>query len=148
MAGGDGGVDESGLFSHQSEHASFKIVTPETVIRLTHGKLHQVAERDPTTGMDLPDHVTWQMNLVINNNAAADADGSIAPAAKGILGETSVYTIDEYGEPITEGMKSIRGTTEQCESASVGGCLVIGPLYLFEVFFDAQCRELAVKGST
>ena len=48
MAGNDGGIDESGLFAHQSEHASFKIVTPAATIRLTHGKIHQVAMRDPT----------------------------------------------------------------------------------------------------
>ena len=48
IAGNDGGVDEGGLFAHQPEHASFKIVTPAATIRLTHGKIHQVAMRDPT----------------------------------------------------------------------------------------------------
>eukprot|EP00903_Cladosiphon_okamuranus_P020827 g19127.t1 len=115
-SGGDNGVDESGLFSHQSEHASFKIVTPQATIRLTHGKLHQIPMRDPTDTMDLPDHMTWQMNVAIDSNtrdSVVDADGSVIPAAKGILGETSVPTVDEDGEPIMDGMESIRGTTEE-----------------------------------
>ena len=115
-AAGDDG--ERGLFSHQSEHASFKIVTPEATIRLTHGKLHQVAMRDPTGQMDLPEHLTWQMNLAIDSNtddSGVDTGGSVVPAATGILGETSVPTVDKDGEPIMEGMDSIRGTAEQCE---------------------------------
>eukprot|EP00903_Cladosiphon_okamuranus_P020829 g19129.t1 len=132
-AGSGGDIDESGLFSHQSEHASFKIVTPQATIRLTHGKLHQIPMRDPTDTMDLPDHVTWQMNLAIDSNTGDSvvcADGSIVPAAKGILGETSVPTQDEDGEPIMEGMESIRGTTEQYR--------VEGPLSI-EFDMDYEC---------
>ena len=119
-AGNDLGVDESRLFAHQSEHASFKIVTPQATIRLTHGKLHQVAMTDPNTKVDLPDHVTWQMNVAIDSNAdefVAGSGGSVVPAAKGILGETAVPTMDEDGEPIMDGMNSIRGAVEQCESS-------------------------------
>lgn len=59
----DADMREGGLFAHQSEHASFQIVTPAATIRLTHGRLHQVAMRDPTDHFDLPDHRTWQMNM-------------------------------------------------------------------------------------
>jgi len=59
---------EGGLFAHQSEHASFQIVTPKVTIRLSHGRLHQVAMRDPTDQYDLPDHLTWQMNIIIEHN--------------------------------------------------------------------------------
>lgn len=57
-----------GLFSHQSEHASFQIVTPNANVRLSHGRLHQIATRDPTDQFDLPDHVTWQMNMGIDHH--------------------------------------------------------------------------------
>lgn len=59
---------EAGVFGHQSEHASFRIVTPEATIRLSHGRLHQIAMRDPTDQYDLPDHLTWQMNMAIDHN--------------------------------------------------------------------------------
>ena len=35
--------EAGGLFAHQSEHATLRIVTPKATIRLTHGQLHQVA---------------------------------------------------------------------------------------------------------
>lgn len=60
--------NEGGVFAHQSEHASFQILTPKGTIRLSHGRLHQVAMRDPTDQYDLPDHLTWQMNMAITHN--------------------------------------------------------------------------------
>lgn len=64
-----------GLFAHQSEHATFQIVTPKATIRLTHGRLHQIAMRDPTDQFDLPDHLTWQMNMGVDHNDVS-GDGS------------------------------------------------------------------------
>ncbi|CAM9484782.1 unnamed protein product, partial [Hapterophycus canaliculatus] len=61
-------AEEGGLFAHQSEHASFYIVTPTATVRLSHGRLHQIAMRDPTDQYDLPDHLTWQMNMAVNHN--------------------------------------------------------------------------------
>lgn len=61
-------LEEGKLFAHQSEHASFQIVTPKATIRLSHGRLHQVATRDPTGRLDLPDHLTWQMNMAVDHN--------------------------------------------------------------------------------
>jgi len=61
-------LTEGGLFAHQSEHASFQIVTPKAIIRLSHGRLHQIAMRDPTGQYDLPDHLTWQMNMAVDHN--------------------------------------------------------------------------------
>lgn len=58
---------EGGLFAHQSEHASFQILTPKGTIRLSHGRLHQLAVRDPTDQYDLPDHLTWQMNVAVDH---------------------------------------------------------------------------------
>eukprot|EP00903_Cladosiphon_okamuranus_P021426 g19695.t1 len=53
---------ETGLFDHASEQYSFQIMTPTRTIRLSHGRLHQLAMRDPTDRPDLPEHLTWQMN--------------------------------------------------------------------------------------
>ncbi|CAM9646462.1 unnamed protein product [Scytosiphon promiscuus] len=92
-----------GLFAHQSEHALFKIMTPSTTVRLSHGKLHQVAMRDPTDQFDLPDHHTWQMNIAVDPT-------SLSSQAEGILGETIVPTLDANGDPIMHGMGAIRGT--------------------------------------
>ena len=101
-------MQNGGLFGHQSEHASFKIVTPAAVIRLSHGRLHQVAMRDPTDQFDLPDHRTWQMNVAIDH-------ADVSRDATGILGETAVPTRDANGGVIMQGMESIRGTHDDCE---------------------------------
>ena len=98
------------LFDHQSEHASFRIVTPKATIRLSHGKLHQVAMRDPTDQFDLPDHLTWQMNLAIDHS-------SFSHDAQGVIGETFVPTRDANGNPIMTGLESIRGEQEDCKLA-------------------------------
>ena len=100
---------ETDLFSHESEHTSFQILTPVGRIRLSHGRLHQLAMRDPTDHFDLPDHLTWQMNLAIDHH---DLDEHMA---RGILGETLVPTVDANGTPIMRGMGSIRGSEEDCE---------------------------------
>lgn len=68
VARAEADADNGGLFAHQSEHVSFQIVTPKATIRLSHGRLHQVAMRDPTDKFDLPDHLTWQMNMAVTNN--------------------------------------------------------------------------------
>ncbi|CAM9631382.1 unnamed protein product [Ectocarpus fasciculatus] len=98
-------AEEGGVFAHQSEHASFQIVTPKATIRLSHGRLHQVAMRDPTDQYDLPDHLTWQMNMAVDHN-------QMSRDAKGILGETFVPTLDADGNPIMTGMEAIRGEQE------------------------------------
>ena len=101
-------VDGAGLFDHQSEHASFRIMTPTATMRLSHGRLHQLPMRDPTNRFDLPDHLAWQMNLAIE-------DSNMNLDATGILGETFVPTLNENDIPIMEGMAAIRGTQEDCE---------------------------------
>ena len=98
------------LFDHQSEHVSFQIVTPTATIRLSHGRLHQLAMRDPTDEFDLPDHLTWQMNMAIDQS-------SLNHNAQGILGETFVPTRDADGNMIMTGMNSIRGVQEDCKLA-------------------------------
>ena len=101
-------MDGDTLFDHQSEHASFRIVTPTVTIRLSHGRLHQVAMRDPTDQFDLPDHLTWQMNMAIDHS-------SFGRDSQGIIGETFVPTRDANGDKIMTGMESIRGKQEDCE---------------------------------
>ena len=96
------------LFDHQSEHTSFRIVTPTATIRLNHGRLHQLAMRDPTDQFDLPDHLTWQMNMAIDH-------ASFSRDARGVIGETLVPTRDDNGDHIMTGMKSIRGQQEDCK---------------------------------
>ena len=103
--------DGNGLFAHQSEHASFQIMTPTAKMRVSHGKLHQLPTRDPTDQFDLPDHLTWQMNVAIDHH-----DMSIN--AMGILGETLVPTVNANGSPIMQGISAIRGTQEDCEYAN------------------------------
>ncbi|CAM9288994.1 unnamed protein product [Ectocarpus sp. 8 AP-2014] len=98
-------AEEGGVFAHQSEHASFQIVTPKATVRLSHGRLHQIAMRDPTDRFDLPDHLTWQMNMAIHHE-------EVSHAAKGILGQTFVPTRDADGKSIMTGLEAIRGTEE------------------------------------
>ncbi|CAM9616834.1 unnamed protein product [Ectocarpus sp. 12 AP-2014] len=102
-----------GLLEHDSEHTSFQILTPMGTIRLSHGRLHQLPMRDPTDSFDLPDHLTWQMNLAIDRI-------DVSPNATGILGETQKPTLDANGSPIMQGMASIRGAQDDY--------LVEGPL--------------------
>ena len=99
---------EIGLFDHQSEHSSFQIISPTLNIRLSHGRLHQVPRRDPTDQFDLPDHLTWQMNLAIDHS-------ELSLDATGILGETLVPTVGVSGAPIMKGMDAIRGTQDDCK---------------------------------
>eukprot|EP00904_Undaria_pinnatifida_P007888 jgi/Undpi1/4229/HiC_scaffold_16.g07595.m1 len=106
-------MDGDTLFDHQSEHASFRIVTPTATIRLSHGRLHQVAMRDPTDKFDLPDQLTWQMNMAIDQYR-------LSYNAQGIVGETFVPTRDANGDMIMHGMDAIRGDEEDYH--------VVGPL--------------------
>lgn len=103
----------TGLFKHESEHASFQIMTPIGTIRLSHGRLHQLAIRDPTDQFDIPDHLTWQMNLAIDHH-------DVSLEATGVLGETVVPTVDASGEYIMKGLDAIRGSQEHCEWHRVG----------------------------
>ena len=103
---------EGGLFSYPSEHASFQIVTPEATIRLSHGRLHQLPMRDPTDQFDLPDHLTWQMNVAIDRT-------DVSQNARGILGETLVPTRDAAGVMIMHGMEAIHGEQEDCECSGM-----------------------------
>eukprot|EP00752_Nemacystus_decipiens_P011632 g10327.t1 len=98
-AGGDG------VFAHQSEHASFQIVTPKATVRLSHGRLHQIAVRNQTDQVDLPDDLSWQMNMAVDHP-------QVSRDAKGILGETFIPTRDGNGNPIMAGMEAIRGQQE------------------------------------
>ena len=100
--------DSVGLLAHESEHASFQIMTPTAKLRLSHGRLHQLPMRDPTDQFDLPDHLTWQMNLAIDHI-------DMSPDTTGILGETLVPTVNDNGAPIMQGMGAIRGIQEDCE---------------------------------
>eukprot|EP00903_Cladosiphon_okamuranus_P019705 g18107.t1 len=100
------GGGDAGLLAHDSEHASFQIMTPLGKIRLSHGRLHQLPMRDPTDRFDLPDHLTWQMNVAFDHH---DIDPRVAT---GVLGETLVPTLDDENMPIMQGMGSIRGSEE------------------------------------
>eukprot|EP00752_Nemacystus_decipiens_P003687 g3397.t1 len=95
----------TGLFEHESEHASFQIMTPVGTIRLSHGKLHQLAVRDPTDQFDLPEHLAWQMNVAIDHHDVSDE-------ATGVLGETVVPTVDANGKYFMKGVDAIRGSQE------------------------------------
>eukprot|EP00903_Cladosiphon_okamuranus_P005334 g5332.t1 len=94
---------ETGLFDHASEHASFQIMTPTATIRLSHGRLHQLAMRDPTDRFDLPEHHTWQMNVAIDHH-------DVSLEATGVLGETVVPVVDGHGKFVMRGMAAIRGS--------------------------------------
>lgn len=99
-------VGEGTLFAEQGEHTAFQIVTPQLVIRLNHGKLHQLAMRDPTDKYDLPDHRTYQMNLGIER-------AILGHSPQGILGGTMNPTYDDHGEKIMYGIEAIRGGEEE-----------------------------------
>lgn len=107
-AAADGGA---GLLAHESEHASFQIMTPTAKIRVSHGRLHQLPMRDPNDQFDLPDHLTWQMTLAIDHI-------DLSLDATGILGETLVPTVNNDGASIMQGMDAIRGTQEDCEQGA------------------------------
>jgi len=98
-------AENDNLFTHQSDHVSFQLITPKLTLRLNHGKLHQLPERDPTGTFDIPDHTTYQMNLGF---LGIDRDDTM----QGVIGETSVPTIDEHGAKIMSGLEAIRGQEE------------------------------------
>ena len=95
-------MKHGGIYTHQSDHVSFQIITPNLTLRLNHGKLHQLPERDPTDAFDIPDHTTFQMNIGFMGIKRDDT-------LQGIIGETSVPTIDQHGAKIMSGLEAIRG---------------------------------------
>lgn len=64
--------------------------------------------RDPTDQYDLPDHLTWQMNVAVNQN-------DVGLEATGVLGETIKPRRDAAGNKIMKGMEAIRGEQEDCK---------------------------------
>lgn len=73
---------EGGLLAHQSEHASFQIVTPAITLRLNHGWIAYEGWRDPTDTFNYPDHEV--------SGARGEIRG-VTPALGGI-GPSSVET--------------------------------------------------------
>lgn len=57
------GIAEGTILDYQSEHTSIQIKADNLSIRVNHGKIHQLAVRDPTDQYDLPDHIAYQMNI-------------------------------------------------------------------------------------
>lgn len=100
-------VDEAAneLVAHQSEHVSFQFITPMVTMRLNYGKLHQLAERDPTDQFDLPDHLTHQMNLGLSRVILGNFP-------EGILGETATIRTGNKRVPIMTGISAISGNEE------------------------------------
>lgn len=97
--------EEGSLFEHQSEHTSFQITSPTLSLRVNHGKIHQLAMRDPTGTFDLPDHIAFQMNLVFEKVA-------FSRDPRGVMGETVHPVVDKAGDPIMIGLQAIRGDEE------------------------------------
>lgn len=100
-----GAVTAGSLFNHGSEHSSFQITSPVLSLRLNHGKVHQVAMRDPTDTIDLPDHLAFQMNVGFFKIVLGDNP-------KGSIGETIRPVLDQDGQPIMHGLDAIRGDEE------------------------------------
>lgn len=101
----DRAVADDTLFDHQSEHSSFQITSPLVSVRINHGKIHQLAMRDPTDTIDLPDHVAYQMNVQFNKLVLGDDP-------RGAIGETVHPVLDENGFPIMQGIRALRGDEE------------------------------------
>eukprot|EP00903_Cladosiphon_okamuranus_P010581 g10005.t1 len=103
---------EHGLFAHDSEHASFQIMTPGALIRLSHGRLHRLSMRDLTDEFDLlPERRTWRMDLALEETGF-NSD------VTGILGGNNARR-----KPILHGEQPIRGAREEYR--------VVGPLEIF-----------------
>lgn len=64
--------------------------------------------RDPSDTFDLPHHLTWQMNLVIDH-------ANMSHDAQGVNGETFIPLRYASGD-VMNGMESIRGQQERCKS--------------------------------
>eukprot|EP00904_Undaria_pinnatifida_P011625 jgi/Undpi1/7593/HiC_scaffold_23.g10066.m1 len=112
-------MNEGTLFDHQSEHTSIQIRSGDLSIRVNHGKIHQVAMRDPSDQYDLPDHIAYQMNIEFERL-------NIGDNPQGVIGATAHITKDENGEDIMFGPDAIPGEEEDYR--------VSGPLY---THFDA-----------
>lgn len=109
----DAAVENESLFEYQSEHTSFQITTPTMSLRANHGKIHQLAMRDPTDTIDLPDHIAFQMNVVFEKI-------SLSKDPRGIIGETIHLVVDDEGNDVMNGLGAIRGE----EEAYRVGCLL------------------------
>ena len=84
-----GGV---GLFGKQSRQVYFQRMNPTAKIHLSHGRLHQLPARDPTDQFDLPDCLTWPLNVAIYHQ-------EMSLDAMDILDETLVPPASANGAP-------------------------------------------------
>ncbi|CAM9956123.1 unnamed protein product, partial [Discosporangium mesarthrocarpum] len=80
------------LFSYQSPHVSFQIVTPSLSLRISHGLHNHPLALDLAagSGSDIPGHTTYEMDLELGMFGYGKS-----PA--GILGETVAPTRDGEG---------------------------------------------------
>lgn len=101
----DHAMQGGGVFTHQSEHMSLQITSPDMALRISHGKVYQLAMRDPTDMFDLPDHTTFQHNLEFEQIR-------FGSDPRGILGETVAPVLDEDSQPIISGPSAFRGTED------------------------------------
>lgn len=88
------------------------ILTPKAAIRLSHGRLHQIAVQVSTDPFDLTDHLTWQMNVV------DDQDDAML-GSRGVLNETIAPRLDHAGNRIIQGMEAVRREQKGCEYSEV-----------------------------
>lgn len=102
------------FFAHMSEHVSFQLVTPTFTMRLNYKKLHQLAVRDATHHLDLPEHMTHPINLGLSGVI-------LGKFLEGIQGETTAIQVNTNDVPIMTGITAIAGNKED---SKVGGMFV------------------------
>lgn len=86
-------MEDGTLFAHQSEHTSIQIRADDLAIRVNHGKIHQLAMRDPTDQFDLPDHIAYQMNIAFERINVGDYPQVTKSALPGL----GIYVFTEPG---------------------------------------------------
>lgn len=96
--------DLSQLTQHHSQHAVFRVGTPDLSTRVNVGMNSAVEQVVPGGGI-VPASSFWQMDVRVENFVGGRL-------AKGMLGETAWAVLDESGKPIMSGLGVLRGAVE------------------------------------
>lgn len=96
--------DMAALAGHRSEHAVFRIGTPDLSLRVNVG-INGEEQQTLEDGRIVPASTFWQMDVNVEHGVGLST-------AKGMLGETSRYVLDATGKPVMVGLDVLRGEVE------------------------------------
>ena len=94
-----------GILSTDAEHATFRVETPVTTVRINVGVNYQDLETAPDGTVLVPELEFWQTDLGFDDLMLS---GNVA----GLMGDTSRFVLDDRGIPVTSGLGALHAPVE------------------------------------